>query len=157
MKNVGRGVVDSFSFNYDHAAPPGGFRERRNVKKGLLFTGLSFLFLTLSVPLKAQESSEDLSKQAANPMADLISIPIQHNIDFGLGEYDRTRNLLNIQPVIPLAGGKIITRTVMPIVWQPDTTSESGMYSSPLPRPVQLAPPQSIHQSSVLLDPTISP
>ena len=126
-------VGGPLGFVFDHANSISRlFRERDDMKISLLFAGLAFLFLTLSVPLKAQESREDLSKQAANPVADLISIPIQHNIDFGLGEYDRTRNLLNIQPVIPLAGGKIITRTVMPIVWQPDTTSESGMYSSGL-------------------------
>jgi hypothetical protein len=56
-----------------------------------------------------------------------MSFPFQHNIDFGNGEHDRVRNILNIQPVIPLAGGKIITRTIMPIVWQPDITAEDGM------------------------------
>jgi hypothetical protein len=28
------------------------------------------------------------------------------------GEYNRNMNILNIQPVIPLAGGKLITRTI---------------------------------------------
>jgi hypothetical protein len=102
------------------------------MKRFLLSVGLAAFLFILSIPLLAQQSSEDLSKEAANPVADLMSIPFQHNIDFGLGKYGRTRNLLNIQPVIPLAGGKIITRTIMPVVWQPDIAAESGMYSSGL-------------------------
>ena len=48
------------------------------------------------------------------------------------GEYNRNMNILNIQPVIPFAGGKIITRTIMPIVRIPDFSSESGKLSSGL-------------------------
>ena len=40
--------------------------------------------------------------------------------------------MLNVQPVIPLAGGKVITRTIFPFVWLPDVTSESGSFSSGL-------------------------
>lgn len=80
----------------------------------------------------AQPSSEELAQQAANPIADLMSIPFQNNTDFGLGPFDRTSNVLNIQPVIPLAGGKWITRTIFPFVWIPDVTAESGLISSGL-------------------------
>jgi hypothetical protein len=76
--------------------------------------------------LQAQESADELSQAAANPIANLISFPIQNNMDFGFGEFDRSRNILNIQPVIPLMGGKLITRTIIPIVWMPDITAESG-------------------------------
>jgi hypothetical protein len=93
---------------------------------------LAVLILLSSSALRAQQSAHELSQKAANPIADLMSFPFQNNTDFGLGEYDRTRNVLNIQPVIPLAGGKLITRTIFPIVWLPDVTAESGSYSSGL-------------------------
>ena len=80
----------------------------------------------------SQDSSSDLSKQAANPLADLMSFPFQNNLNMNYGQYDRNLNVLNIQPVIPLAGGKIISRTIIPIVWMPDFSSESGMLSSGL-------------------------
>jgi len=80
----------------------------------------------------AQESAEDLAQAASNPLADLISIPFQNNANFGLGEFDRTANVLNIQPVVPLAGGKLITRTIFPIVWLPDVTADEGILSSGL-------------------------
>lgn len=96
---------------------------------------LSVLILVSSSALQAQESEgqlEDLSQQAANPLADLMSFPFQNNTDFGLGPFDRTLNVLNIQPVIPLAGGKVITRTIIPFVWIPDPAAESGRLSSGL-------------------------
>ena len=90
---------------------------------------LAALVLLIAGTAMAQESGdnmEELSKKAANPLADLISLPFQNNTNFGLGPYDRTMNILNIQPVIPFADGKIITRTIAPIVWIPDVTAESG-------------------------------
>ena len=78
--------------------------------------------------LQAQEAidpsmgSEEtaLATAAANPIANLISLPLQLNNDFGLGPYDRTMNVLNVQPVIPLADGRIITRTIIPFAFIPD-------------------------------------
>ena len=95
---------------------------------------IAFL-LASSTGLVAQESgagNEELAQTAANPIAPLVSFPIQNNTDFGLGPYDRSVNVLNIQPVVPLAGGKIITRTIFPFVWLPDLSSESGSFSSGL-------------------------
>ncbi len=80
----------------------------------------------------AQNSTEELSKQAANPVANLISFPLQNNLNMNQGPFDRNTNILNIQPVIPLLGGKVITRTVMPIVNIPDYGSESGQLTSGL-------------------------
>ncbi len=48
------------------------------------------------------------------------------------GEYSRNMNVLNIQPVIPLAVGKLITRTIFPIVRILNFGNESGKLSSGL-------------------------
>ena len=78
----------------------------------------------------AQQSAEELSAAAANPLADLMSFPFQNNLYMNYGEYNRNVNVLNIQPVIPLAGGKLITRTIIPIVRIPDFNNETGkLYS----------------------------
>jgi len=76
------------------------------------------------------QNAQDLAQQAANPIADLISLPLQNNTDFNLGPHDRTRNVLNVQPVAPFAGGRLVTRTILPFVWLPDVSSESGSVSS---------------------------
>ena len=75
------------------------------------------------------QSDTDLAKQTQNPVADLISLPFQNNIDFNVGPNDRTRYTLNIQPVIPLhiaENWNLITRTILPVIYQPDVLSNSG-------------------------------
>jgi hypothetical protein len=86
--------------------------------------------LCFSAALHAQPSATELSAAAANPLADLISLPFQNNTDFGLGPFDRATNVLNIQPVVPLLDGKLITRTIFPFVRIPDIGSETGTISS---------------------------
>jgi hypothetical protein len=96
---------------------------------------ITLMFLTIMFGIfsaNAQESKEELSKAAANPLADLMSFPFQNNLNMNYGEYNRNVNILNIQPVIPLLGGKLITRTIFPIVRIPDFSSESGKLSSGL-------------------------
>ena len=72
-----------------------------------------------AMPAAAQEG--DLEKQIQNPVANLISLPFQNNIDTGIGDFDRTRNTLNIQPVYPVSLGNasLIVRTIVPIITQP--------------------------------------
>ncbi len=50
---------------------------------------------------RAQDNSE-LAKKTQNPVADLISVPLQSNFDFGPGSKDKMIYLLNVQPVIPI-------------------------------------------------------
>ena len=99
------------------------------IRSVVIFAGI---LLVPATALQAQQSQEELAKAAANPLENMINVPFQNNTNFGIGPYDRTSNVLNIQPVIPLAGGKIITRTIVPIVWIPDVTAESGMASTGL-------------------------
>ncbi len=74
------------------------------------------------------QSEEELAKAAQNPVANLISVPFQNNTNFGLGTFDRVQNVLNIQPVYPINAGKVnvITRTIVPVVYQPDAVMIGG-------------------------------
>jgi len=73
-----------------------------------------------------------LAKAAQNPVADMISFPLQNNTNAGIGPYTRNQDVLNLQPVIPLHISKnwnLITRTILPIVWQPNSSQPSqGWY-----------------------------
>jgi hypothetical protein len=66
--------------------------------------------------------SEVLRKKAQNPVADLISVPMQENWNFGIGPDSRVQNVLNIQPVIPInvsQNWNLIVRWITPIIYQP--------------------------------------
>ena len=74
-------------------------------------------------------STEELTKAVQNPISSLISVPFQNNNAFGIGPYDRSQDVLNIQPVIPVGISKnwnMITRIIQPIVWQPYPNSPTG-------------------------------
>ena len=91
------------------------------------------LITTFSLLSYAQDDvRENLSQQASNPLADLMSFPFQNNLNMNYGEFNRNMNILNIQPVIPLASGRIITRTIFPFVRIPDFSSEDGTATSGL-------------------------
>src|SRR5579864_5883523 len=64
----------------------------------------------------------DLQKAVQNPVASLISVPVQNNSNFGVGPNDRRQNVLNIQPVIPIRASEnwnLIIRWIVPVIWQP--------------------------------------
>ena len=92
-----------------------------------------FLFFVLTIftldicAQESQETQENIVILAAKPLANLKSVPLQNNLNVNYGPYDRNVNVLNNQPVIPFAKGKIITRTILPIVSIPDFTSDSDM------------------------------
>lgn len=61
----------------------------------------------------------DLAKQLSNPVASLISLPLQLNWDTGLGPNGTDRYVLNVQPVIPFelnSNWNMISRTIVPLV-----------------------------------------
>lgn len=97
----------------------------------LLFAALTILgIVAFTHAVRAEEEgTADLAKKTQNPVSDLISLPLQNNINFGVGRGDDVQNMLNIQPVIPLKLSEdwnLITRTIVPVIYQPELVRGTG-------------------------------
>ena len=77
----------------------------------------------------AADATDALAKAAANPIANMISLPFQFNFNLGIGDNDRSQTVLNMQPVLPFKLTKtwnVITRTIIPLIQQPMLDSVAG-------------------------------
>jgi len=107
-------------------------------KRILVNTGrqcLAACIPALLLSLHTQAQDDDLAAQLANPVASLISVPVQVNWDdnFGANEEGSVFRT-NIQPVIPFSlndDWNLISRTILPVIDQDDVPSagrgESGI------------------------------
>lgn len=103
-----------------------GFLSKRAVR-----ASMGVALLVISHGVMAQDA-DDLARQLSNPVANLVSVPIQFNYDDW--ESGGSRTFVNIQPVVPISVGEdwnLISRTIVPVVYQdslfPGAGSQSGM------------------------------
>jgi hypothetical protein len=101
-------------------------------------TTLAIFLVLLSIITAAQAMAqsngddyrdEALQQAAQNPVADMISIPLQNNFNFGVGPQDKMQYVGNIQPVVPFhltESWNVITRTIVPFVYQPELAPGVG-------------------------------
>ena len=92
------------------------------------------ILLTFSgtIPAHGQEpgnADAELATKLANPIASLVSVPIQFNYDSGYGPANGSKAFANIQPVIPFDLSpdlSLVTRTILPVAWQNNIAGNSG-------------------------------
>lgn len=68
------------------------------------------------------DGTSEIAKKLQNPIGDLISFPVQSNTNIGYGPHHGTEEIVNVQPVIPIHLNErwnLITRTILPLLWQP--------------------------------------
>ncbi len=77
---------------------------------------------------------DNLAEKLSNPLASLVSVPIQANTDHNIGPDDGSVLRINIQPVLPFSLSpewNLISRTIFPVIDQDDVPSagagESGL------------------------------
>ena len=84
--------------------------------------------LSVINPLHADDA--DLAQELTNPIADLMTVPIQMTTDQNIGPDDKGSKIqTNIQPVIPFEVGdnwNLLTRTIMPVISQDKIVPGAG-------------------------------
>lgn len=97
-------------------------------KSSLLALAFAFAFTPLRAAepaasaTSAEDDAADLAKKPSNPVAALISEPLQNNFDFGGGpnDDDGFRYILNVPPVGPFqmtGNWNLISRTIVPFLF----------------------------------------
>ena len=78
----------------------------------------------------SSDADAELAQELANPLAELMTIPIQVNYDHDLGPTDDGYRIqTNIQPVVPFElteDWNLITRTIVPVIHQDDIFPGEG-------------------------------
>jgi len=102
-------------------------------KQSLIAAALIAALAIASADVRAQNTEEALALAAQNPVAAMVSVPMQYNYDQKIGPLeDGHKNYVNIQPVIPFSLNEdwnLISRTIMPVVWQSDIVPGAGSQS----------------------------
>lgn len=95
---------------------------RRVLAAATRCSGFALALACSAAALAQGNDAASLAKAAQNPIADMVSVPLQYNINFDTGPLDGTQHLLNIQPVYPInlnSEWNLITRTIVPVISQP--------------------------------------
>ena len=96
-----------------------GSDAMRASDRGSVLLGLLMLAAAFAPPSVFAEGEEDLAKQSQNPVADVVSVPFENNVLFGLGPSDSHAYVLNVKPVYPVRLGKLnlINRLILPVIY----------------------------------------
>ncbi len=88
---------------------------RRTCRAGilkLLVAALAGAGLSPSRTVAQEADAAALAKAAQNPLASVISVPIQWNSNFSMGVEGRTQNVILLQPVLPFSLSSKLTELV---------------------------------------------
>ena len=95
---------------------------------------LALVLLIFKISASYGDEAAELAKASQNPVGSMISLPFQNNTSFGIGPDDAISNVLNLQPVYPVAlndDWNLVNRAVIPVIYRdelvPGTGSASGL------------------------------
>ena len=107
---------------------------RPKVRRGTGTRVATIVAATFSASNFAAEEPAELAHLVQNPIAKVISLPFQNNLNFGAGPRNGEQDVLNIQPVLPIGMGShwnLIARAIIPVIHEPPlgpgTQSTTGL------------------------------
>jgi hypothetical protein len=106
------------------------------VERGYIFHNrtiavVAALSALLAGPACAQDAqaAQDLARAAKNPFANMVSVPLTYDANFGGGLGSKTQQVFNTQPLIPFslnADWSLIARPMIPFTTQPGLAPGQG-------------------------------
>ncbi|MBX9621339.1 MAG: neuromedin U [Alphaproteobacteria bacterium] len=89
-----------------------------------------FLGFLCFLPAYAKNTSDlELLKDFENPLSNIVSIPLQNDLNFGFADKDQPQYILKLIPQIPIRiyeNIKVITRPILPIYSQVNILTQRG-------------------------------
>ena len=118
------------------------WHRRKSIREPLKYILSSLLtvllIISVTVSLSAQtktgidndeDKTAELAKKLQNPVANLVSVPIQNNGDFAIGPKGAMRYTANIQPVVPFSLNNewiLVVRTIVPFIYAEEVAAGLG-------------------------------
>jgi hypothetical protein len=104
------------------------YSQEETMSRRATLAVITLVLFTTTAPAQEKADEADLAATIQNPLASLVSLPMQANYNLGVGEYDRTMFNLNVQPVIPYHPNEewnVITRAIIPLNSVPEGETDS--------------------------------
>lgn len=92
------------------------------IAEAVVLTAMIMLCFAV-LPTRAQEDSTEIAKEAQNPIANVISVPVENDFDPQTGTHKDDSYVMEMKPVVPIHLSNdwiLITRTIIPVIQVPD-------------------------------------
>jgi hypothetical protein len=101
-------------------------RPAFNIACAAILTTMIMLCVAV-LPTQAQEDTAEIAKEAQNPIANVISVPVENDFNPQTGIDKDDSYVMEMKPVVPLhlsTDWLLITRTIIPVIQVPNLTPE---------------------------------